>query len=194
MRHMRSSMTKAHRVAASFVALVLAGCASTPRTHSAASSQSREHTTTIPLVPQTTSPVVNTPAGEASYKDDAEVVTIEQLVNGRINAPTFSVGTVVTISGTIQRFLHYSSGQVSGLILKDSTSSTVICVRLSARASAADGRTSNLMDPMDVVTIWGAWRAAASVDNYPAGPTSYPAVVNEMFLSDSTTGASDNIG
>jgi hypothetical protein len=36
-------------------------------------------------------------------------------------------------------------------------------------------------------------QAAASVDNYPRGPTTYPAVVNEMFLSDSTTGKSDNV-
>lgn len=187
---MRSATAKAHVVAATLVVLTLAGCASNPGTPGAASNQPKTHTSTTPLVPQSTSPVVSTPAAEAAYKDSAEVVTIGQLVNGRINAPTFSVGTVVTFSGTIQRLLHSRSGQVTGLILKDSTAD-VICVRLSTRASTADGHTSDLMNPMDLVTVWGTWQAAASVDSYPPGTTTYPSVVNEMFLSDSTTGASD---
>jgi hypothetical protein len=186
-------MVKAKIVAATFVAATLSACASSPGTPGAASTQGASHTPTTSLTPQPTPPAVNTPAAEASYKESAEVVTIEQLVIGRINAPNFPIGTVVTYSGTIQRFLHYSSGQISGLILKDLHSSDVLCVHLSARASAADGNTSHFMNPMDVVTIWGVWQAAASVDNYPQGPTTYPAVVNEMFLSDSTTGTSDNV-
>jgi hypothetical protein len=191
---MRSSMAKTPVAAAIFLVLALGGCSSSPGTLGAASNQTGKHATTTSAVTHTTSPIVNTPAAEASYKNSAEVVTIEQLVDGRINAPTFSVGTVVTFSGTIERFLHYSSGKVSGLVLKDATSPAVIYVRLSERATAADSEAPNFMDPMDVVTVWGNWQADASVDNFPPGPTTYSGVVEEVFLSDLTTGTSDNVG
>jgi hypothetical protein len=191
---MRSPMAKTPVAGAVFVVLALAGCSSSPGTHGAASNQTGRHSTTTSAVAHTTSPIVNTPAGEASYKNSAEVVTIEQLVDGRINAPTFPVGTLVTFSGTIERFLHYSSGKVSGLVLKDATSPAVIYVRLSDRATAADSGAPNFMDPMNVVTVWGTWQADASVENYPPGPTTYSAVVKETFLSDLTTGTSDNVG
>lgn len=131
-----------------------------------------------------------TPAGETAYEDSAELVTIGQLVNGRINAPTISVGAVVTFSGTIQRLLHNGTGQTSGLLLTDSTSDA-LCVRLSARAIADD---SESMAPMDTVTIWGTWQAAGSLPNYPSGQTSCPGLVDEVFFSDATSGASDDVG
>jgi hypothetical protein len=101
------------------------------------------------VTPQTTSPAVTTPAEEASYKESAGVVTIEQLVIGRINAPNFPIGTVVTFSGTIEQLLHYSSGQVSGLILKDLNSSAghmraPICPPAECGPEAIPGDAENL--------------------------------------------------
>lgn len=139
-----------------------------------------------------TSPVVKTAAAEAGYKDSAEVVTIGQLVNGRINAPTFPVGEVVTLSGTIERLLRTKSGGLSGLIVEDA-SSDVVCVRLSGRATAAAAVMPRFVNPGDTVTVWGAWLASAPVTT-ASGVRSFSAVIGEVFLSDSTTGTSDSVG
>jgi hypothetical protein len=139
-------------------------------------------------------PVVHPPAGEAPYKDAAQAVTIQQLVDGRVNAPSFSIGTIVTFTGVIQTILSNGAGQASGLIIDDPTSSVTICVRLSARARTADQSTPNFMKATDTVTIWGEWLGPASVVSSPSGSTMYPAVVSEMYLTDTTTGRSDDQG
>jgi hypothetical protein len=185
----RSSSATEVRIVISFLALTAAACAST-----GPHGTQGNHTENQAVPPATTpqdSPIIKTAAAEAAYKDSAEVVTIGQLVNGRINAPTFAVGTVVTFTGTIERFIYVKSGLIVGLILQDS-SSDVLYIRLSTRAIAAQAETPHFLNPSDVVTVWGAWLAAASL-NTSSGPTSYPAIVSEVFLSDSVTGTSDSV-
>jgi hypothetical protein len=176
--------------AVSLLVATLAGCGATSGTSGANSSQSG--TTTTAPVSQATMPVVRPPAGEAGYKATANAVTIDELVNGRVNAPSFSIGTIVTFAGVIQSVLSDSSGRATGLIVDDTTSSATICVQLSARASALKESRVHFLNAKDMVTVWGAWRGPASVVNFPHGSTAYPAVTIEMYLTDTTTGQSDD--
>jgi hypothetical protein len=186
----KSARTGCRIFAGSLIALTIAGCGSTLGTKGAISNHNENPTTTT-SVPQSTAPNENPPEGEASYKDSAQAISIEELVDGRVNAPNLAVGTVVTFTGVIQQFLYYSSGHASGLIIKDATSSTTVCVQLSTQASTADQDTLSFMNVMDMVTIWGEWQGTASVANHPPCPTTSPTVVSEMYLTDTTTGNSD---
>jgi hypothetical protein len=144
-------------------------------------------TTTTAATTTTTAPV-----GETSYKDSAQAITVQELVDGRVNAPNLAIGTVVTFSGVLQQLLFSDPGQVGGLILADTTSSASICIQLSARATTDDESMSNFMNVTDMVTIWGAWQGTGSVADFPLGPKTCPAVVAESYLRDTTTGQSDD--
>jgi hypothetical protein len=176
-------------VAVCVLAFTLAGCGSTGS--KGATSNHNERVTTTTAVPQTTVPSVGPTESETSYKASATAITIAELVNGRLNAPNLPIGTLVTFTGTIQRLLQGGSGQTSGLILKDTTSSVTVCIPLSTRAVTADAATAGFMSAMDTVTIWGAWEGTASAAGRPVCPTS-STVVSEMYLTDDTTGHSDD--
>jgi hypothetical protein len=178
-------------IAASFVAVISCACGTSPGTNGAAANVGRGSTTTTPA-PQITATTNVHSAAETSYKGSAQAVTIEQLLEGRVNAPPINVGTIVNFIGRVERFLYSGPGQVSGLILRDTTSTSTVCVQLSDRASAADVHTPHFMNSGDAVAIWGVWQGPASVDSYPAGSTTCPGVVSETYLSDTTTGRSDD--
>jgi hypothetical protein len=177
---------------AALLVVALAGCGSTPRSTGGTSHYGA--TSTTAPISQATEPVVHPPAGEAAYKAAAQAVTTGELVNGPVNAPGYSVGLIVTFSGVIQSVLSNSTGQASGLILDDSASTSTICIRLSSEATSLKETTPNFMTVKDAVTVWGEWDGPASVASYPAGSTMYPAVVSEMYLTDTTTGQSDDPG
>ena len=135
-------------------------------------------TTTTPAATTTTLPLAQ---ARAAYKASAQPVTVSQLVND----PSYYNGDVVEVGGTIVSFVHDSSGDPVGMNLSGTDAVADLYVQLSSTADVTQ------MNTGDTVTIWGDGAGTTSGTN-AFGATLNFATIDEVYLTDATSGYTDN--